>query len=587
MNRNNIAKLFNLKILFFLCLIYIIPTLESCKTAEVCPEIKASGNASSNVNTPDDQLSPFIFDKDVFYTNRNRKAQKFSMMTGVLRKDEIINTIPLKDVNINSISDGGLIKLYRKNILNRTFAYFAGITTTTKVPNSDIYFTYKNDNDSWVLPVMPENINSEYYESYPALSYDGNLLVFASDRPGGLGGIDLYVSVKNENGIWSQPINLGKDINTEGDDIAPFINLDGSLIYSTNGRNESNTFDVFIANETERGIWRNSHKLPAPINTNHNETGASLYNNNIYLSSDRPGGCGGYDIYTFRHCGDVILEGIVEGEKKELPLEGKLYLLDGNRELINVTEIKQDGKFRLELQPSNIYYLQYFNSCVPNYVPEQLVIAPCSDTTVVKIMVKFVIPASTRKFDFANYKVPFFVSGYYHPNTPSTLDNLRLKFAYNLIGNEPETKYIEKPGEQYDDFAIIVQGALDDAIEHIGRMLENTNEDCIRNQRSFKIKVNGFADPRPISDFSKYADESINDNILKFSIEKNAIIDNSKLSLLRAYFTAKYIMTKLKPKVTNEQFSMIKWEIEGLGIDESDKTNELKRRVNIEIGVVE
>ena len=65
-------------------------------------------------------------------------------------------------------------------------------------------------------------------------------------------------------------------------------------------------------------------------------------------------------------------------------------LFDGNRELVKVKDVGSDGKFSIELQPSNIYYLQYFNACLPNYVPEQMIVSPCSDTIVVKILVKFI-----------------------------------------------------------------------------------------------------------------------------------------------------------------------------------------------------
>lgn len=557
----------------------------SCKTATTCPEIKANGNIGTPVNTTEDELSPFIFDKEFIYTNRNLSASEFSIQSGIINKQNVSNTLPFRDNEISKIKNSGLLKIYRKNELNRTFAYFAGINTNSKIQNSDIFFTFKNDKDNWVRPLSLPEINTAHFESYPAISYDGNLLVFSSDRPDGIGGIDLYVSMKDENGKWSTPINLGDKINTEGDEISPYIGYDGSLMFSSNGKSDDKVFNIYIANEIEPGVWTNPHKLPAPINTKYNETGASIFDNYIYLSSDRPGGCGGYDIYSFTHCGEVFVEGTVEGEQKELPLDGKLYLFDGNRELINVTDVKNDGVFKINLKPSNIYYLQYFNSCVPNYVPEQMLIAPCSDTTVVKILVKFIIPVSTRKFDFANYKVPFFVSGYYHPNTPKSLENLRLKFAYNLLGNDLGSKYIEKPGPNYDDYSLVVQSALDDAVEHIGRILSSTSDDCIKNSNNFKIKVSGFADPRPISEHSEYADESIKDVQLNFSIEKGEKIDNIKLSKLRAYFTAKYILTKIKSEVEPSQFNLIKWEIEGLGIDESEQTDELKRRVNIEIGV--
>ncbi len=579
-----IYKYIDNKELLFLLLISNFALFIACSTANNCPKKTTDGNIASPVNTNNDEIAPYIFENDLYYTNRNIKTNDFQIMTYNLKNQQ--NKEPSKFINspINKIEQVGLIKFYKNNQLNRTYAYFAGISGKSQKQNSDIFTSYKNKDGKWSEPENLKFLNSETYDSYPAISQDGNVIVFASTRDGGFGGIDLYKSVKNSDGTWSEPINLGSGINTEKDEISPFINFDNSLFYASNGFSENGDFDIFSANDDGNGNWIERHKLPSPVNTIYNEICPAIYGNEIFFSSDRPNNCGSYDIYRFQHCGDVVLEGTIEAKESDLDLSGNLYLMNMNRELIEIININNSGRFSINLKPSTIYYIQYFNSCVPKYVPEQMIVAPCSDTNIVKILVKFVLPSTKIKFDFANYKVPFFVSGYYQPNTPSTLSSLRLKFDYNLLGNDNSTKYIEKPGANYDDYALIVEGALNDAIEHIVRILENTNNECNQSKKEFMIKVTGFADPRTLSEYSKYIEEDISDSKLNFYIKKGEKLDNLSLSFLRAYFTAKYLQAEIKSKVNSKSYNSIFWSIEGLGIDETDKPNEQKRRVNIEIG---
>ncbi len=561
-------------------------TIISCSSTVNCPKVPSDGNISNPVNTDDSEISPFIYDKEIYYTSNKHNTERFIVFAGTISLDSIINIQPMFNSGFSEFNNPGLVKLYRNIQLNRTFAYFAAISNSGANSNSDIYYMFKNSQDKWSDPIAISVINTEFFESYPCVSPDGTTLVFASDRPNGIGGIDLYKSTIDIDGEWSEPILLTESVNTSGDEISPFINFDNSLVFSSKSE-ENRKYDIYSALDNGSGQWVNKRALPHPINSDYDDITPAIFDNNLYLASNRPGGCGNYDIYKFKYCGDVFLDGSIEGENPDFPLEGKLYLFNSDKELLNVYEINEQGKFRIPLEPSNLYYLQYFNSCIPNYIPEQQIVAPCSDTNIVVIYINFIIPETKKSFDFANYKVPFFVSGYYHPNTTKSLESLRLKFAYNLLGNNPATKYIEKPGNEYDDYAIIVENALDETINHIIKILETSNDECIKNNKKFKIKITGYSDPRILSEFSKFTDESINDKSLGFSIEKDESVDNVKLSRMRAYFTAKYIKTSIMNKISPKEFGKIQWEIEGLGIDESEKPNEQKRRVNIEIGLSE
>ena len=86
-----------------------------------------------------------------------------------------------------------------------------------------IYTMSRKEGDSWTLPVNMEGpVNSNYTETQPSLSADGKTLYFASDRPGGSGSVDLWVSHQKEDGKWTKPVNLGDTVNSSGSEMSPF-----------------------------------------------------------------------------------------------------------------------------------------------------------------------------------------------------------------------------------------------------------------------------------------------------------------------------------------------------------------------------
>ena len=105
----------------------------------------------------------------------------------------------------------------------------------------------------WSEPVnLGANINTEFWESSPSLSPDKNALYFSSDRPGGYGGKDLYVSYR-VNGKWLPAENMGPEINTAGDELAPFIHADNqTLYYTSNGLPGYGGTDIYMIKKTGR-----------------------------------------------------------------------------------------------------------------------------------------------------------------------------------------------------------------------------------------------------------------------------------------------------------------------------------------------
>ena len=133
--------------------------------------------------------------------------------------------------------------------------------------------------------------------AHPSISSDGRRLFFSSNRTGGQGGMDLYVSM-NQNGVWGDPVNLGPKINTPKDDIFPFSHASGVLLFSTNGRKGVGGLDIFSTKQTANG-WLAPTALPETINSTSDDFGLILNpeQTNGYFASNRASGQGDDDIY--------------------------------------------------------------------------------------------------------------------------------------------------------------------------------------------------------------------------------------------------------------------------------------------------
>jgi hypothetical protein len=133
--------------------------------------------------------------------------------------------------------------------------------------NSDIYSSsFKGD--TWTKTVkLNKNVNTKYWESHGFLSDDGQQIIFASDRPGGFGGLDLYISRK-VNGDWGPAVNLGPEINTPFNEDRPFlINKAKTLFFSSQGHENIGGYDLFRSDMQTNGLWSNPKNLGYPLNT--------------------------------------------------------------------------------------------------------------------------------------------------------------------------------------------------------------------------------------------------------------------------------------------------------------------------------
>jgi len=132
-------------------------------------------------------------------------------------------------------------------------------------------FSGKNTRNGWKNIKAFQYNNTNYNVAHPSLSDDGNFLYFASDMPGGFGGIDLYVCEKNR-GRWGKPENLGAEVNTKGDEVFPFIHQSGRLYFSSDEHGSIGRLDIFYT-EKVNGEWYKPIALDQPINSRYDDFG--------------------------------------------------------------------------------------------------------------------------------------------------------------------------------------------------------------------------------------------------------------------------------------------------------------------------
>ncbi len=168
--------------------------------------------------------------------------------------------------------------------------------------NSGSLYTIQKTMTGWSNPVtLGPQINSGYLESTASITPDGKTIYFASNRPGGFGGMDIYKVEKDQNGNWGHPKNLGATINTKYDEDAPFIHPDQmTLFFTSSGHNTMGGKDIFKT-RIIHDKWEEPENMGFPINTPANDNYFTLTADGSkgYFSSDRAGGQGGQDIYVF------------------------------------------------------------------------------------------------------------------------------------------------------------------------------------------------------------------------------------------------------------------------------------------------
>src|SRR6185312_11118771 len=214
--------------------------------------------------------------------------------------------------------------------------FFTGCNRPDGLGRCDIYIATKKGDD-WSKPFdIAPPVNTSGWESQPSISADGRTLYFVSNRKGGYGGYDIWKSNLTEKG-WTNPENLGPNVNTAFDEQSPFIHADDSTLYfCSNGWPGLGGMDLFVSHLGKEGKWEKPMNLGYPINSNGDENGLTLTANGSYafFASNKLNGSGGFDIYTFelppalRPHQVTYVKGTVLDAVTKQPLEASVEIVD-------------------------------------------------------------------------------------------------------------------------------------------------------------------------------------------------------------------------------------------------------------------
>lgn len=248
------------------------------------------------------------------------------------------------------------------------YLFFTSCGRPKSFGSCDLYFASKSGG-IWNKPkLLPKPINTISWESQPCASNDGSEIYFVSSRPGGIGGIDIYVTQVSEKGVFSEPQNLGEIINTPYDEDKPFLHPDGKTLYfSSNGHPGYGGKDLFMSKKVD-GVWQKPINLGSAINTLGDEV--SIFVNTIgtkaYVARNAESGPGrnNLDLFSFelpksyRPEKATYMKGLVIHKLTKRPLSAQVKVFDPieSKTLTNVQSDSKNGEFLFPVSLTSSMY---------------------------------------------------------------------------------------------------------------------------------------------------------------------------------------------------------------------------------------
>lgn len=336
------------------------------------------------INTPAAEYAPVHLNNELYFSS-NRGNGKIYEATGSPFSD--IYKVATRGANVDVATIAPLPEAINDPIRNEGTITFSpdgkimifGKGNTNKKKGGvdvDLYLS-RFRNGTWTDPILV-NINTQFkdeldpvaqnysWDSSPAFSADGRTLYFASNRPKGYGGTDLYTAQMDSRGRFTRIKNLGPEINTPGNEMFPYVAEDGRLYFASDGHPGYGGLDLFTV-KRENGKTR-IENLGQPMNSSGDDFGIFLFRpDRGFFTSNREGGKGDDDIYTFVNEDpdlkviNYYLQGITyfkdkQGELQILP-NTKISLLDEENNVMQEYVTGNDGKFLFRMYENENYEL--------------------------------------------------------------------------------------------------------------------------------------------------------------------------------------------------------------------------------------
>jgi outer membrane protein OmpA-like peptidoglycan-associated protein/tetratricopeptide (TPR) repeat protein len=385
---------------------------------------------------------------------------------------------------------------------------FTGCNYPEGEGSCDLYISYLKKDSTWTEAVnLGRIINSEFWESAPTLSSDKKDLYFSSNRPGGFGGKDIWISHRLASGKWSSPENAGNIINTSADETCPFIHADNQTLYfNSNGHPGYGQSDLFLSRKDSSGFWNKPVNLGYPVNTIDDEGSIIVAADGMraYFASDHQTNNKKLDLFTFslpnyaRSIQTKWISGNVINKKNGIGLPSTIMLTEMSRRKQPIRiQSDENGQFLVTLPVPGDYAIQIERKGFLLYSERVQLEAENSDTSFQwKIPLSPIEPG--EKIVLRNV---FFETG---SSKLSTLSQTELDELVLMLKENPGIK-------------IEVQGHTDNQ----GKPADNLKLSILRAQSvsnylkakgisSARLSVNGYGDKRPITQNDTEQGKSLN-----------------------------------------------------------------------------
>jgi len=301
-------------------------------------------NLGDSINTCNDEyINTITADNQKIYFTRKDPRDKNSQSLSQSFEEDFYFSVKTQDslwhkaINlgppINTYGNEGAMTISPDG----RFLFFAACDRPEGLGSCDIYWS-KREGERWTEPEnLGEMVNSSSWDSQPSFSSDGKTLYFVSKRPGGKGSSDIWKTILLPDGQWTPPQNLGDSINTPMEEQTPFIHSDDQTLYfASRGFSGMGGLDLFVARKNSDGQWGKAINLGYPINTCSDELTlvVNAQGEMAYISSDKLGGKGKQDIYSFKLYQEarpnpvMYFKGIVYNKESKQRLEAHFELTD-------------------------------------------------------------------------------------------------------------------------------------------------------------------------------------------------------------------------------------------------------------------
>ncbi len=561
--------------------------MQSCQNAKEISKHPVSveiWNVGNIINTGYADFNPCVTadGKTIFFNrilpvnsdDEQATEQKIHIFTANRIDDELwTNPIDITEqLNTNggcvlvSVNADATMLVLSKNIEN--------VSAITEVKGGALYYSekeFRTDQFWSEIKLFDKVINSRYHESHGTISPDGKHLYFTSNRKGGYGGFDIYVSEKNDKGVWSDPVNMGPTINSPYDEETPFILEDNQTLYfASEGHYNMGGFDIFTTKKNEKGEWTEPINMGSPINSPGDNTffAPVLGGRQAFYAQARHEGYftfGDKDIYEINMLDhdqyingvDVVVKGIMSfDDNKTVDGSTKIFFYNDSALIDSITP-SEKGEYLVELPVGN-YKLKFVRDGYID-VEKSVVIEKSLEKKIVTIdALLYPIEVESRKY-YAIRNI-YFDNNSFELNREALIEVERLKAI--MIDNP--SLYIEVVGHASTSGSKKANEVLS---EERSRAVINY---LVENKIEKKRFVSTAAGDRDVLIADKTADGTsveaaaklnrrVEIRILKTNEEADIVIDNAPLEKALSKFN-RYSVQLLK---TDEEIDLKEFKVLG------------------------